>query len=546
VSRLRLAIISFTALLLLTPAARLGGQQQQTAPPTQEAAPPVTEAAIPPQEAVASAAARPDADQTTSPAQDAASAAAPGKLMVTVGKSLIIDSPMNIQRISVANGELIEAVAVNPKEVLINGKAPGETSLIIWQQGGNRLLYDLTVRISPIRLDVVRQQLARDFPDDEINVTYDNETAFVRGRVKDINASDRVMAIAASLGKAINLLRVDVPPVETQILLHVRFANVDRGLNSDLGMNLVSGAFNQATSINTNQYTPPQITTAGQISISDALNILLFRKDINLGATIKALESKRMLETLAEPNVMAINGKPASFISGGEFPVPMVQGGGSVGAVSISFREFGIRINFLPKITPRGTIQLQVAPEVSSLDYSNAVTFQGYTIPALATRRIQTEVELESGQSFVIAGLLDNRTTETLNKIPGLANIPLLGKLFQSRAVAKNNSELMVIVTPEVVRPIPVGQPLPSMTMTTPFMSKNSEIEMRHPGMDKTGPVPVKPPQETMPVELLQQQRKEGQAAPAPTQTLQLMPVQPAPPSLNPGLAPAPTGGTGK
>jgi pilus assembly protein CpaC len=515
--------------LLWTPAARSDGEQ--TAAP-QDPAP-------------AAAAARSDADPAAA-SQEAQAATGPGKLMVTVGKSLIIDSPMNIQRISVANGELIEAVAVNPKEVLINGKAAGETSLIIWQQGGNRLLYDLTVRISPIRLDVVRQQLARDFPDDEINVTYDNEVAFVRGRVKDLNAADRVMSIAASLGKTVNLLRVDVPPAETQILLRVRFANVDRGLNSDLGMSLASGAFNQSTAIGTGQYTGPGINTNGQVTLSDALNILLFRKDINLGVTIKALESKRILETLAEPNVMAINGKPASFISGGEFPVPMVQGGGSVGAVSISFREFGIRINFLPKITPRGTIQLQVAPEVSSLDYSNAVTFQGYTIPALSTRRIQTEVELESGQSFVIAGLLDNRTTETLNKIPGLANIPLLGKLFQSRAIAKNNSELMVIVTPEIVRPLPANQPVPSIHMTIPFMSKNSEGEMRQPGMDKTGPVPVKAPQETMPIELLQQQRKEGQAAPPPNQPLQLMPVQPNPPSLNPGLTPASTGGTGK
>jgi len=530
VSRLRIAAILFAALLLWTPAARSVAEQTATA--SQDPAP---------------AAPRAEVEPPAAAPQDVQPAPGPGKLMVTVGKSLIIDSPMNIQRISVANGELIEAVAVNPKEVLINGKAAGETTLIIWQQGGNRLLYDLTVRISPVRLDVVRQQLAKDFPDDEINVTYDNEVAFVRGRVKDLSAADRVMAIAASLGKTVNLLRVDVPPVETQILLHVRFANVDRGASTDLGVSLATGAFNQATAIGTGQYPPPTVSTNGTVSISDALNILLFRKDINLGATIKALESKRMLETLAEPNVMAIDGKPAAFIAGGEFPVPMVQGGGLAGAVSISFREFGIRINFLPKVTPRGTIQLAVAPEVSSLDYSNAVTFQGYTIPALATRRIQTEVELETGQSFVIAGLLDNRTTETLNKIPGLANIPLLGKLFQSRAIAKNNTELMVIVTPEIVRPIPAGQPLPSLNMTVPFMSKNSEIDMRHPGMDKTGPVPVKSPQETMPVELLQQQqRKEGQAAPPATQTFQL--VQPvATPPMNPGITPATgTGGSGK
>src|SRR5436305_10419734 len=201
--------------------------------------------------------------QDTAAAQNAPTSGAPGKLVVTVGKSLIIDSPLKIQRISVANGELIEAVAVNPKEVLINGKAAGETSLIIWQEGGNRLLYDLTVRLSPIRLDVVRQQLARDFPSEDINVTFENETAFVRGTVKDVVAADRVMAITASLGKSVNLLRVEVPPVEEQILLKVRFCNVDRGASTELGVSFASGAFNQSTAIGTGQFSAPGVSAAG-------------------------------------------------------------------------------------------------------------------------------------------------------------------------------------------------------------------------------------------------------------------------------------------
>jgi pilus assembly protein CpaC len=478
------------------------------------------------------------------------SIAAPEKLIVTVGKSLVIDSPVNIQRLSVANELLVEAVGIGPKEVLINGKAAGETTLIVWQQGGNRLVYDLTVRVSPARLDAVRQQLARDFPNDEINVTYENDTAFVRGTVKDTIAADRVMSMVATLGKAVNLLRVEVPPVETQVLLKVRFANVDRGASTDLGLSIASGAFNQGTAIGTGQFPGPKIDNTGLITFSDALNILFFRRDINLAAAIKALESKRLLETLAEPNVMAINGKPASFVAGGEFPFPMVQGGSGVGAVSIAFREFGIRINFLPKITPRGTIQLQVAPEVSALDYANAVTFQGYTIPALNTRRVQTEVELETGQSFVIAGLLDQRMTETLNKLPGLSNIPLLGKLFQSKSMSRNNSELLVIVTPEVVRPIPADQTLPDLNYPQPFMKQNSQIPMHTPSLDKTGPVPVKPV-ESMPVEQLIQQRKEGQPAPAPSIPPYMMvpvptdPVQQANPGLNPG-PPAKPGGAVK
>ena len=476
------------------------------------------------------------------PATQEAPAGPPGKLVVTVGKSLIIDSPMKIQRISVANGDLIEAVAVNPKEVLINGKAAGETSLIVWQEGGNRLLYDLTVRLSPIKLDVVRGQLARDFPKEDINVTFENDTAFVRGTVKDVTAADRVMAITASLGKSVNLLRVEVPPVEEQILLKVRFCNVDRGSSSDLGLSIASGAGNQSTAISTGQYPAPSVNSAGTVSLSDALNILFFRRDINLAAAIKALETRRMLETLAEPNLLAINGKMASFVAGGEFPFPMVQPGAAGNAISVSFREFGIRIQFLPKVTSRGTIQLQVSPEVSALDYSNAVTISGSTIPALSTRRVQTEVELESGQSFVIAGLMDNRMVETISKIPGLSSIPLLGKIFTSRAASRNNSELMVIVTPEVVRPIPVGQPLPELNMPHPFMTKNSDIELRTPGLDKTGPVPVKPVIDSLPVEELVHQRKEGQAAPAANTPMMLVPVPTQAPPSNSGLASSPGG----
>ena len=465
----------------------------------------------------------------------------PAKLTVTVGKSLIIDSPLNIQRVSVANGELVEAVAVNPKEVLLNGKGAGETSLIVWQQNGNRLVYDLTVRMSPLKLEAVREQIAREYPDCDIDVTFDNDTAFLRGAVKDVVTAERVAAMVGTLGKTVNLLRVEVPPVETQILLKVRFANVDRGASTDLGINIASTALGQDTSITTGQYSGLKVDQTGSFSLSDALNIFLFRKDLNLGATIKALESKRLLETLAEPNVMAIDGKPASFLSGGEFPYPMVQGGAGVGAVTIAFREYGIKINFLPVITPRGTIRLQVSPEVSALDYANAVTFEGFTIPALTTRKIQTEVELESGQSFVIAGLLDNELTETLNRIPGLANIPLLGKLFQSRSRSKDNTELLVIVTPEVVRPVPVGQPAPELNYPQPFLKANSPVPMQQPGIDKTGPVAEQPKAKTIPIEQLVQSQKQGQTPQAPVQEV----APPQQPAVKPVQTPPPGGGSG-
>jgi pilus assembly protein CpaC len=313
---------------------------------------------------------------------------------------------------------------------------------------------------------------------------------------------------------------VEVPPAEPQILLHVRFADVDRSATTSLGVNLLStGAGNTVGQVTTGQFGPasPSIqSNAVQFTLSDALNIFLFRTDLNLGTLIKALEARNLLQMLAEPNVLALNGKPASFVAGGEFPFPVVQGGAAAGAVTIQFREYGVRINFLPVVTPRGSISLQVAPEVSSLDYSNALQFQGYTIPALATRRVETQVELESGQSFVIAGLLDNTITESLNKIPGIGDIPLLGKLFQSRSRTRSNSELMVLVTPELVRPIPGGTPVPQIRMPEQFLPGTASAAPRTPDSRVTGAIPSPQVKKDIPLEEMLEIEKQKAAAAAP------------------------------
>jgi pilus assembly protein CpaC len=471
-------------------------------------------------------------------AQNAKRPGVDGTLIVTVGMSMIIDSPVAVSKISIANGDLAEAVAVNPQEILINGKAPGETSLIVWQQGGTRLVYDLMVRISSQKLDNARQQIARDFPDEDISVTFDNDTAFVRGSVKDTFEAARIIAIAATLGKAVNLLRVNIPAQEAQILLKVKFADVDRSISQQIGLNLLSLAVNQP---NTNVLSPGStVGGTGTFNLSDALNVLLFSKSFNLSETIQALQTKNQLQMLAEPNVMATNGKPASFIAGGQFPVPSIQAGANSGAVSVTYEPYGIQLHFLPQITPRGTIMLAVTPEVSSLDFANAVTIAGTTVPALTVRRIDTVVELEPGQSFVIAGLLDNETTRTLSKIPGLGDIPLLGKLFQSRSITKSNTELLVIVTPELVRPIPANQKAPELKYTDPFMTTNSGFPMSQPGMDKTGLVPVHPPAPTMPIEqlILEQQKQQQVGGPNPN-IVNSPPVMP--PATGMGAAPAPS-----
>jgi pilus assembly protein CpaC len=480
--------------------------------------------------------------QTVGSAQEHGTSAA-RDLFVTVGKSLVVDSPINIQRISVANGDLAEALAVNPREVLVNGKSAGETSMIIWQQGGNRLFFDLTIRPSTSKVSAIQQQIDREMPGQDIKVSFENDTAFVHGTAKDLTSVDRAVAIATTLGKTVNLLHVNVPPTEAQIILKVRFADVDRAAVQDLGLNFLStGATNTIGRVTTGQFSPPTITgnpgSPPTITYSDLLNIFFFRPDLNLGATIKALESRNLLQILAEPNVLAINGKSASFLAGGEFPYPTLQGGGGgLGAVTIQFREFGVRINFTPVITPRGTIRLQVTPEVSSLDFANGLVFQGFTIPALSTRRVQTEIELEEGQSFVIGGLLDRRVTEQLSKIPGLGDVPLLGKLFTSRTLNKTNTELLVMVTPQLVRPIPKGQSAPEIKMPRKALEAEYTTSPQNPGMDVTGPVPVKPPTDTIPVEQLLQNQK---ALPGASQQQGAPQIQFVPMLTPPGQPPQP------
>ncbi len=261
----------------------------------------------------------------------------------------------------------------------------------------------------------------------------------------------------------------------------VKFADVDRSVGQQLGVNIFStGAGNTIGSIGTTQFGSPlnnsSIDSGGKLAnllLQDALNIFAFNTDINMGVTIKALQQKNLLQILAEPNLMASNGKEASFLAGGEFPFPVVQGGANINTVTIQFKEFGVRLNFTPTMTSSGKIRLKVKPEVSALDFNNAVNIGGFLVPALSTRRAETEVELADGQSFAIAGLLDNRVTEIASKIPGLGDLPIIGYLFKSREIKKAKTELIVLVTPKFVKPLNPDQVPPLPEMPKPFLDDN-------------------------------------------------------------------------
>jgi pilus assembly protein CpaC len=458
------------------------------------------------------------AQATQEPTQAAASRQdTTRELSIAVGKTALIDFNSPVIRASIGLGDIATVSAVSPTEILVNGKTPGSTTLIVWEQGGVRHFFNVTVHESRFAAEdsmaSLHRQLSLELPGQDIHATTENGQVYLRGTVKDLTSSDRAVQIAsnAGAGKVVNLLYVDVPQSPPQILLKVRFCSVDRSLEKQLGINIFNlGAGNFNGGVTTGQYSPPTIVPSpapATVTETSGLNLSVFDPNINVGATLEALETKGVVESLAEPNIIAIDGQEASFLAGGKYPYPVVQGtaSGAAGAVTIQFQEYGIRLNFIPTVTPRGTIRLQLAPEVSSLDFASGLEISGFDIPSIDERRVKTEVELGNGQSFVIGGLLDNTESETFEKIPFLGDIPILGKLFQSIQRTKNNTELIVVVTPTIVAPIPSGAPLPNLHWPTKFLPPNSNISMSNP----EGPSAAGSPQPTaMPVEQLIESNK--------------------------------------
>ena len=403
-------------------------------------------------------------------------------LRVMVGKSLLINTTERLKRVSVTDPSIADPQVVSPTQILIHGRAPGEVSLLIWDELERSRSFDLRVDVD---VSAAAEEEKRVFPDEQITVTPSRSAIVLSGHVSDEEVAKRAGMIAEAYShNVVNVLTFG-PVGAQEVLLEVKFAEVDRAAMTQLGVNFFStGAANTIGTITTGQFGgfgPQQVNqTTGQAvtspftsnqTISNLLNLFVFRPDIHLGVVIQALQSKNLLQILAEPNLIAVNGKEASFLAGGEFPFPIVQPGQGFTAVTIQFKEFGVKLKFTPLIEPNGNIHLRVVPEVSTLDFANSLTISGFTIPALSTRRADTEFELQDGQSFVIAGLIDNRVTNIVNKIPGLGDIPILGNFFKSKSAQKSNSELMVLCTARRVSPS--AQPPATPTNPIPLLDKD-------------------------------------------------------------------------
>jgi len=403
----------------------------------------------------------------------------PIQLQLAVGKGVVIDCPKGVARAATSSPEIVDVVAASTQEVLFHAKTVGQATLFIWSKSGERSVYDVTVEPN---LEPLRRLLRETFPDEEIDLRAARDSLALVGSASSQVVADRALAlVSASVKGAVGNLRIAPGQPEKQIILHVKFAELNRSALAEVGMNLLStGALNTVGRITTGQFasgglsqitgsTPGTPAPASSFSLSDMLNIFAFRPDLNLGVLIRDLQTRGLLEILAEPNVVATNGKEASFLAGGEFPVPVTQAGANSGAIAVQFREYGIKLSFLPQVTAHDTIRLHVRPEVSSIDSANGVTVSGLSIPALSTRRIETDIELGVGQSFVIGGLIDDRVVESWSQVPGLSHLPILGALFKSRSVTKSKDELIVVVTPE--QAASDRSPAPGPVMPEPFLA---------------------------------------------------------------------------
>jgi pilus assembly protein CpaC len=382
-----------------------------------------------------------------------------GKIVLMINKSQQITTKLPYKTVNVANPDVADVNQVNNYELLLTAKKTGTTQLIIWDVGGLSQTIDVTVMTD---LQALQAQLDKMFPGAGIQATNVNGSVALRGRVKSLDMAKQAEAVAAPYSeKVLNFLEICGGQ---QVMLKVRFAEVSRSASSQLGFNGFATNGTSA-SFGTNQgagATPIGAFAQGNGDVNINPAVTLFGAGHAGGwafeSFVQALRQNNLLRVLAEPNVIAISGEQASFLAGGEFPIPVPQTNGTGNTITIEYKKFGVKLDFMPTVLGDGKIRLKVSPEVSDLDYSKSVSFQGFTIPGVSTRTLTTTIELNEGQSFAVAGLLNNRIVANKNVTPLLGDLPIVGALFRSVRYERNETELVVIVTPEIVSPLNPGQ----------------------------------------------------------------------------------------
>jgi pilus assembly protein CpaC len=426
----------------------------------------------------------PQAQQAPAYGSPAAVSAAPTTsttVQLLVGRSTLLDIGSTISRVSLTVPDVADAMVTSPTQLLIHGKQPGTISMFVWDRMGGIKTFEVTVRRD---LSALLDQVKQLFPGEPISVAGSGKDVVLSGTVTSKYVIDKAAEVAAGYVEkkenVVNLLKQQEGVASNQVMLRVRFAEVSRSALQELGATYIANGFKSDWfgRAGTQQFAAPDFDSdrAGGLVFSDYLNLFVFNSKEGLGAVVKALQNKGLFQSLAEPNLIATNGKEASFLAGGEYPYPVVQPTGNTTAITIMFKEFGVRLNFTPTVLGGDLVNIKVKPEVSALDFTNAITLQGFRIPALSTRRTETEVELRDGQTFAIAGLMNNTLTSSMSKIPGIGDIPILGKLFQSRAHQKNQTELVVMITPVIIRrgQMGVSEGIPSLV--EPYLGRPDKV----------------------------------------------------------------------
>jgi pilus assembly protein CpaC len=379
--------------------------------------------------------------------------ASEGVVTISRGSTAIITRTDSITRISVADPEVAEPVVIPPNQVLVNARTPGSTSLVIW--GLDRVARMYTIEVTA-DIASLQRQIDDLFPNAGITVTSTGSSIVLNGEVRDAQTVRKVIELSETMGIPI-VNNVQAPSPE-QILLHVEFAEISKTAMKEMGRDLIR-VLNPQHLGDLDEDSDYEIT-----SVSEGIVSLLIRDErTELDAFLRALRSNGDFMSLAQPNLVTREGQQATFLAGGEFPFPIAQGGNQ-DAITVNWREFGIRLNFTPAITNSGNIRLQVSPEVSSLDFGNGLTISGFNIPTILARRVETDVELRPGQTLAIGGLMDNSIAQEVDKLPILGDIPILGYFFRSENARQNRTELLVLVTPYILDadnlpapPLPTG-----------------------------------------------------------------------------------------
>lgn len=381
------------------------------------------------------------------------------QIHMVVGRTIFIDTRHRLTRVYVTDPTVLNSYTPSPNQVVLTALKTGTSTLLVWDENGESQSYIVSADLDLGSLSKVMKDA---FPAESIEVHASEGRILLTGYVGTEAAYDAAGKMAEQYSKDVsNSLVINSSRVK-QVRLKVRIVELDRSKLAQFGFNFFSAGGNNVASTTTGQYastmtvTPPTTTTPKTVTIGNPLNFSLYSSKLNIGATLQDLASMNIAQILAEPTLTTMSGQKANFLAGGEFPFPVVQtgSGGQAATVTILFKKYGVQVEFTPKVNSDGTIDLKVMPEVSALDFSNAVTIAGYTIPAISTRRAETEMVLQDGQSFAISGLLDQRTQDTLAKTPGIASIPILGELFKSKNTSHSTSELIVIVTPDIVDPM--------------------------------------------------------------------------------------------